>query len=87
MAAAAELAAAEAAAAKQKQEEEEFEEEVEVEEEMELDIDALIRSMVLEERLYRHRCVEAWSMTIPWTGFAFADETPQSYVTQHRLRR
>jgi methionine sulfoxide reductase catalytic subunit len=23
----------------------------------------------LEERIYRHRCVEAWSMTIPWTGF------------------
>ncbi len=44
-----------------------------VEEEMELDIDTLIRSMALEERLYRHRCVEAWSMTIPWTGFAFAD--------------
>ena len=44
-----------------------------VEEEMELDIDSLIRSMTLEERLYRHRCVEAWSMTIPWTGFAFAD--------------
>jgi sulfoxide reductase catalytic subunit YedY len=44
-----------------------------VEEEMELDIDALIRSMQLEERLYRHRCVEAWSMTIPWTGFAFKD--------------
>ncbi|SNY91538.1 sulfoxide reductase catalytic subunit YedY [Cohaesibacter sp. ES.047] len=44
-----------------------------VEEEMELDIDELIRSMALEERLYRHRCVEAWSMTIPWTGFAFAD--------------
>lgn len=44
-----------------------------VEEEMDLDIDSLIRSMALEERLYRHRCVEAWSMTIPWTGFAFAD--------------
>ena len=44
-----------------------------VEEEMELDIDDLIRSVSLEERLYRHRCVEAWSMTIPWTGFAFAD--------------
>ncbi|PLW79123.1 protein-methionine-sulfoxide reductase catalytic subunit MsrP [Cohaesibacter celericrescens] len=44
-----------------------------VEEEMELDIDSLIRAMSLEERLYRHRCVEAWSMTIPWTGFAFAD--------------
>ncbi|MCV6599980.1 MAG: protein-methionine-sulfoxide reductase catalytic subunit MsrP [Cohaesibacter sp.] len=44
-----------------------------VEKEMVLDIDALIRSMQLEERLYRHRCVEAWSMTIPWTGFAFKD--------------
>jgi sulfoxide reductase catalytic subunit YedY len=28
--------------------------------------------MPLEERLYRHRCVEAWSMTIPWTGFPLA---------------
>lgn len=26
----------------------------------------------LEERLYRHRCVEAWSMTIPWTGFSLS---------------
>ncbi len=32
-------------------------------------IDDLIKSMPLEERLYRHRCVEGWSMTIPWTGF------------------
>lgn len=31
--------------------------------------DELVRKMPLEERLYRHRCVEAWSMTIPWTGF------------------
>ncbi|MBW3096080.1 protein-methionine-sulfoxide reductase catalytic subunit MsrP [Pseudohoeflea coraliihabitans] len=29
----------------------------------------LVRAMPLEERLYRLRCVEAWSMTIPWTGF------------------
>ena len=34
-----------------------------------LDIADLIRSMDQEERLYRFRCVEAWSMTIPWTGF------------------
>jgi sulfoxide reductase catalytic subunit YedY len=34
-----------------------------------VDIDTLIRAMPLEERLYRHRCVEAWSMTIPWSGF------------------
>jgi sulfoxide reductase catalytic subunit YedY len=40
-----------------------------VEKPFELAIDDLIRQMPLEERLYRHRCVEAWSMTIPWTGF------------------
>jgi sulfoxide reductase catalytic subunit YedY len=40
-----------------------------VEKEMTLDADALIRRMPLEERLYRHRCVEAWSMAVPWSGF------------------
>jgi sulfoxide reductase catalytic subunit YedY len=34
-----------------------------------VDIDSLIKQMPLEERLYRHRCVEAWGMTIPWSGF------------------
>lgn len=29
----------------------------------------LAAKMGLEERLYRHRCVEAWSMAVPWTGF------------------
>jgi len=37
------------------------------------DIDDLIRSMSLEERLYRFRCVEAWAMAVPWTGFPFAE--------------
>lgn len=40
------------------------------------DFDALLRKMPLEERLYRHRCVEAWAMAVPWTGFplkAFID--------------
>ncbi|MCX8231638.1 MAG: protein-methionine-sulfoxide reductase catalytic subunit MsrP [Alphaproteobacteria bacterium] len=40
-----------------------------VENEMEFDIDDLLAKMPLEERLYRHRCVEAWSMSIPWSGF------------------
>lgn len=40
-----------------------------VEKPMTFDLSDLIRSMDLEERLYRFRCVEAWSMTIPWTGF------------------
>ena len=35
-----------------------------------LGIDDLIRKMTLEERVVRHRCVEAWSMVVPWTGFA-----------------
>ena len=40
-----------------------------VEKPQEIGIDDLIRKMTLEERLYRHRCVEAWGMAIPWTGF------------------
>jgi methionine sulfoxide reductase catalytic subunit len=43
-----------------------------VQKEMVLGIDDLIRKMPLEERLYRHRCVERWSMAIPWSGFPFA---------------
>src|SRR5262249_13245944 len=43
-----------------------------VEKAQEVGIDDLIRKMPLEERLYRHRCVEAWSMAIPWSGFPFA---------------
>nr|MDJ0636799.1 protein-methionine-sulfoxide reductase catalytic subunit MsrP [Xenococcaceae cyanobacterium MO_188.B29] len=33
------------------------------------DIDELKQKFPLEERIYRFRCVEAWSMTIPWVGF------------------
>jgi sulfoxide reductase catalytic subunit YedY len=40
-----------------------------VEQERTVDIDTLIRAMPLEERVYRFRCVEAWAMTVPWTGF------------------
>jgi sulfoxide reductase catalytic subunit YedY len=37
-----------------------------------VDVDDIVRKMGLEERLYRHRCVEAWSMAVPWTGFPLA---------------
>jgi sulfoxide reductase catalytic subunit YedY len=40
-----------------------------VEKEQVLGIDDLLKKVQLEERLYRHRCVEAWSMTVPWAGF------------------
>ena len=43
-----------------------------VEEERTVDIDTLIRAMPLEERVYRLRCVEAWAMTVPWSGFPMA---------------
>jgi sulfoxide reductase catalytic subunit YedY len=33
------------------------------------DLDDLLRGQTIEERVYRHRCVEAWSMVIPWNGF------------------
>jgi len=36
------------------------------------DIDDLVRAFPLEERVYRHRCVEAWAMAMPWTGFPLA---------------
>ena len=38
-----------------------------------LDIDTLRRWFPLEERVYRMRCVEAWSMVIPWVGFPLAE--------------
>ena len=40
-----------------------------VEREQTLSFDELLKKMSLEERLYRHRCVETWSMAVPWTGF------------------
>ncbi len=47
-----------------------------VEQERTVDIDDLLKVLALEERLYRHRCVEAWAMAVPWTGIpmkAFVD--------------
>jgi sulfoxide reductase catalytic subunit YedY len=38
-----------------------------------VDIDQLLRWFPLEERIYRMRCVEAWSMVIPWMGFPLGD--------------
>ncbi len=40
---------------------------------MKIGVEDLIKKMKLEERIYRHRCVEAWAMTVPWTGFPVRD--------------
>jgi sulfoxide reductase catalytic subunit YedY len=37
------------------------------------DVDELIKQFPLEERIYRLRCVEAWSMVVPWVGFPLGD--------------
>ncbi|MGH7659025.1 MAG: protein-methionine-sulfoxide reductase catalytic subunit MsrP [Gemmatimonadales bacterium] len=35
--------------------------------------DDLVRGFTVEERVYRHRCVEGWSMVVPWNGFPLSD--------------
>ena len=40
-----------------------------VEKPFDIAIDDLLKKMPLEERVYRFRCVEAWAMTVPWSGF------------------
>jgi sulfoxide reductase catalytic subunit YedY len=37
------------------------------------DIDALLKLATMEERIYRMRCVEGWSMVIPWVGYSLAE--------------
>jgi sulfoxide reductase catalytic subunit YedY len=36
-------------------------------------LEDILKGQTLEDRIYRHRCVEAWSMVIPWVGFPLAD--------------
>ena len=38
-----------------------------------LDIDSILKYRPLESRVYRHRCVEAWSMVIPWDGYSLSE--------------
>ena len=44
-----------------------------VEKKMELDVDEIIKMAPAEERIYRHRCVEAWSIVVPWVGFSLSE--------------
>jgi len=45
----------------------------EVKQKKSFDIDSLLSKFPQEERIYRHRCVEGWSMVIPWVGFSLAE--------------
>ena len=56
------------------------------------DLDDLLRGITIEDRVYRLRCVEAWSMVIPWRGFPlsklisrFEPTSKAKYVEFHTL--
>ena len=38
-----------------------------------ISIDEILKLAPLEERIYRHRCVEAWSIVVPWIGYSFSN--------------
>jgi len=38
-----------------------------------LDVDTIIKWAAPEERIYRHRCVEGWSIVVPWVGFSLSE--------------
>src|SRR6204780_2699560 len=38
-----------------------------------LDVDSIIKLAAPEERIYRHRCVEGWSIVVPWIGFSLSE--------------
>lgn len=44
-----------------------------VEKKQELDVDSIIKMAPPEERIYRHRCVEGWSIVVPWVGFSLSE--------------
>ncbi|HET6176170.1 MAG TPA: protein-methionine-sulfoxide reductase catalytic subunit MsrP [Candidatus Sulfotelmatobacter sp.] len=44
-----------------------------VEKKQELDIDTILKMAPPEERIYRHRCVERWSIVVPWVGFSLSE--------------
>lgn len=45
------------------------------------DIDDLLKLAPLEERVYRHRCVEGWSMVMPWIGFPLSELVKRAQPT------
>jgi sulfoxide reductase catalytic subunit YedY len=38
-----------------------------------LDVDTIVKMAAAEERIYRHRCVEGWSIVVPWVGFSLSE--------------
>src|SRR5262245_17330860 len=49
-----------------------------------MNLEDVLKGETLEERVYRHRCVEAWSMIIPWVGFPLANFVKRCEPTSKR---
>ena len=47
----------------------------EVKKPRQITLDEILKLAPLEERIYRHRCVEAWSIVVPWIGYSFSNLT------------
>ena len=44
-----------------------------VKKKQQLDVDSIMKMSAPEERVYRHRCVEGWSIVVPWVGFSLSE--------------
>jgi methionine sulfoxide reductase catalytic subunit len=44
-----------------------------VKKKLQLDVDTILKMAAPEERIYRHRCVEGWSIVVPWVGFSLSE--------------
>jgi sulfoxide reductase catalytic subunit YedY len=44
-----------------------------VKKKQQLDVDTIMKMAAPEERIYRHRCVEGWSIVVPWVGFSLSE--------------
>ena len=51
------------------------------------DVDEIMKLAPLEERVYRHRCVEAWSIVVPWIGFSLSNLIKQAEPAPERQCR
>jgi sulfoxide reductase catalytic subunit YedY len=48
---------------------------------LEFDVNDIIKWAAPEERIYRHRCVEGWSIVVPWIGFSFSEVIKRAQPT------
>src|SRR6185437_13235629 len=53
-----------------------------VQKKLKWDIDSILKFSAPEERIYRHRCVEGWSIVVPWIGFSLSELIKRAQPTR-----